>query len=416
MTITIGDIVMYSASFVSLYVIILLLIIFWRGKNNTPKLKLLKNYPKVCIIVPCFNEEKTIVKTVHSLLNLDYPQDKLEIIIVDDGSTDRTYKRAEKLLKHSQVKLFWKQNGGKWTALNYGLEKTEAEFVGCLDSDSFVSPQALKLIMAYFVDEKIAVVTPSIKVSNPKSIFQRVQRIEYFSGIFLRKNLTFLDSLTVAPGPFSIYRKKIFADIGLFKEAHHTEDMEIAMRLQSNNYRIANAPEACVYTVSPASFKALYLQRQRWYGGFVKNFWDYRYIFLNKKYEDLGLFVLPMAIISVVIFITAMFYSLFILAQTAINQFIIWQAINFDLTQITFNLDWFFINTSALLFIGLFVLIFGVIAVLYGQRMSSDKSSPNDKPGLIKDFLFYLFIYGPLMLTWWMGVIKRTLSNKKYKW
>jgi len=410
MAITIGDVIIYSASFVSLYLIILLFLAFWGGKNNAPKPKLLKTYPKACIIVPCFNEEKTIVKTVHSLLNLDYPQDKLEIIIVDDGSTDRTYKRAKKLLKYPQVKLFRKQNGGKWTALNYGLERTEAEFVGCLDSDSFVSPQALKSIMAYFVDEKIAVVTPSIKVSNSKNIIERVQRIEYLSGIFLRKSLTFLDSLTVTPGPFSIYRKKIFTDIGLFREGHHTEDMEMAMRLQSHNYRIANAPEACVYTVSPTSFKALYLQRQRWYGGFVKNVWDYRRIFLNKKYEDLGLFVLPMAIISVVIFITAMFYSLFTLAQTAINQFAAWQTINFDLTQITFNLDWFFINTSALLFIGLFILIFGVVAVLHGQRMSNDKQS------LIKDFIFYTIIYGPLLLVWWLGVIQRTISNKKYKW
>jgi len=410
MAIIIGDIIMYSASFISLYIIILLFLALWGDKNNISKLKLLKSYPEVCIIVPCFNEEKTIANTIHSLLNLDYPEDKLEIIIIDDGSTDRTYKRAEKLLKYSQVKLFWKENGGKWTALNYGLEKTKAEFVGCLDSDSFVSPQALKLIMAYFVDNEIMVVTPSIKVSNPKNILERVQRIEYLSGIFLRKSLTFLDSLTVTPGPFSIYRRNVFADIGLFKEGHHTEDMEMAMRLQSRNYRIANAPEACVYTVSPSSFKALYLQRQRWYGGFVKNVWDYRRIFLNKKYEDLGLFILPMAIISIIIFIIAMFYSFFILAETAINQFIIWRAINFDLTQVTFNLDWFFMNTSTLLFIGIFILIFGLIAVTYGQKIS------NDKPGLIKDFLFYTFIYGPLLLIWWLGVIQRTLSNKKYKW
>jgi len=410
MAIIIGDIIMYSASFISLYIIILLFLALWGDKNNISKLKLLKSYPEVCIIVPCFNEEKTIANTIHSLLNLDYPEDKLEIIIIDDGSTDRTYKRAENLLKYPQVKLFRKENGGKWTALNYGLEKTKAEFVGCLDSDSFVSPQALKLIMAYFVDNEIMVVTPSIKVSNPKNILERVQRIEYLSGIFLRKSLTFLDSLTVTPGPFSIYRRNVFADIGLFKEGHHTEDMEMAMRLQSRNYRIANAPEACVYTVSPSSFKALYLQRQRWYGGFVKNVWDYRRIFLNKKYEDLGLFILPMAIISIIIFIIAMFYSFFILAETAINQFIIWRAINFDLTQVTFNLDWFFMNTSTLLFIGIFILIFGLIAVTYGQKIS------NDKPGLIKDFLFYTFIYGPLLLIWWLGVIQRTLSNKKYKW
>jgi len=410
MVITIGDIIMYSASFISLYIIVLLFLALWGGKNNIAKPKSPKNYSKVCIIVPCFNEEKTIAKTVHSLLNLDYPQDKLEIIIVDDGSTDRTYERAKNLLKYPQVKLFRKKNGGKWTALNYGLAKTKAKFVGCLDSDSFVSPQALKLIMSHFVDSKIMVVTPSIKVYHPKNILERVQRIEYLSGIFLRKSLTFLDSLTVTPGPFSIYRKKVLEDVGFFRNGHHTEDMEMAMRLQSQNYRIANAPEAYVYTVSPTSFKALYLQRQRWYGGFVKNAWDYRYMFMNTKYKDLGLFVLPMSILTIIIFIIATFYSLFIFIQATINQFIAWQAIGFDLTQTTFNLNWFFINTSALLFIGLFILIFGIIAVSYGQKMSNDRQS------LVKDFIFYTFIYGPLLLIWWLGIIQRTLSNKKYKW
>jgi len=410
MVITIGDIIMYSASFISLYIIVLLFLTLWGDKSNITKPKLPKNYSKVCIIVPCFNEEKTVTKTVHSLLNLDYPQDKLEIIIVDDGSIDRTYERAKKLLKYPQVKLFRKKNGGKWTALNYGLAKTKAKFVGCLDSDSFVSPQALKLIMVYFMDSKIMAVTPSIKVYRPKNILERVQRIEYLSGIFLRKSLTFLDSLTVTPGPFSIYRKKVFGEIGPFKDGHHAEDMEMGLRLQSRNYRIANAPEACVYTVSPSSFKALCRQRHRWYSGFVKNAWDYRYIFLNKKYADLGLFALPTATLVIIIFIVVALYSLFVSIQATINQFITWQAINFDLTPITFNLDWFFINTSALLFIGLFILIFGAIAILYGQKIS------NDRQGLVKDFLFYAFIYGPLLLIWWLGAIQRTLSNKKYKW
>jgi len=409
MVIHVGNIIMYLASFISLYIIVLLLIILG-NKNNIVKLKLLKNYPKVCIIVPCFNEEKTVAKTIYSLLNLDYPKDKLEIIIVDDGSTDKTYEQAEKLLKHSQVKLFRKENGGKWTALNYGLKKTKAKFIGCLDSDSFVAPQALKLIMAHFVNNEIMVVTPSIKVHRPQNILERVQRVEYISGIFLRKGLTFLDSLTVTPGPFSIYRKKVFEELGPFRSGHHAEDMEMGMRIQSQNYRIANAPEACVYTVSPSSFWALYRQRQRWYSGFVKNAWDYRYIFMNKKYEDLGLFVLPIAALTVFIFIITALYSLLIFIQATINQFIIWQAIDFNLTRATFNLDWFFINTSALLFIGLFVLILGVIMVLYGKRMSREKQ------GIAKDFLLYSFIYGPVLLIWWLGVIQRILSNKQYKW
>lgn len=410
MNITFGDIIIYIVIFITLYITTLWLVVFWENKNKICKPKLRKNYPDVCILVPCFNEEKTIIKNVCSLLNLDYPKDKLEIIIIDDGSTDKTYQKAEKLLKHKQIKLFHKENGGKWTALNYGIERTNAEFIGCLDADSFVAPDALKIVMAHFIDKKIMAVTSSLKVYQPKNILQKVQRVEYIIMITYRKILTWINSLTVIPGPFSIYRKEVFEKLGSFVYGHNTEDCEMALRLQSKNWRIANAPDACVYTTTPASFKALKKQRERWYQGSIRNGWDYKYMFMNKKYGDLGLFVLPTIPLTILALITMMFYFLFLFIQNIINRFIIWQAIGFDFGEITFNPNWFFINTSASFLIGFFILALTITILIIASKIS------NEKLILKRDFLFFIFLYSPLYLIWWSSAIYILFLKKKIKW
>jgi len=365
---TAGNIIIYSSIFFFLYMSILLLLVLWENKNRIYKPKLRKNHPNVCIIVPCFNEEKTIVKTVHSLLRLDYPRDKLEILVIDDGSTDKTFQKAKLLEKYKQVKVFHKKNGGKYTALNYGLSKTKAEFVGCLDADSFVDSHALKLMIPHFINPKIMAVTSSVKIHQPKGALQRIQKIEFIFGIFLRKVFASLNSITVAPGPFTIFRKKAFDKLGPFRHGHNTEDLEIAFRIQSKNYQIANTPNACVYTVGPSSFKKLYQQRKRWYHGLSKNGWDYRSLMFNKKYGDLGVFVFPGIFLSILIFLFVSFYTIFQFTQYVINRFIIWRAVEFNLSQLVFRFDWFFINTQ--LYVLLFILLFGMsfFIILLGKQ------------------------------------------------
>jgi len=410
MNIAFGDIIIYIGIFITLYITTLWLVVFEENKNKIYKPKLKKNYPNTCIIVPCFNEEKTIIKTVRSLLDLDYPKDKLEILIVDDGSTDKTYQQAEKLLKHKQVKLFHKENGGKWTALNYGIERTNAEFIGCLDADSFVVPDALKIVMAYFNDKNIMAVTSSLKVYQPKNILQQFQKIEYIIMITYRKVFSWLNGLTVIPGPFSIYRKEVFEKLGLFVYGHNTEDCEMALRLQSKNWRIANAPDACVYTTTPTSLKGLQKQRVRWYQGSVRNGWDYKFMFMNKKYEDFGLFILPTIPLAILTFIIMILYALFLFVQSIINRFIAWQAIGFSFNQIVFSPNWFFINTSASFLIGFFVLILIITMFIIANKIS------NEKIVFKKDFLFFIFLYSPLYLIWWLGALQAIILKKKIRW
>ncbi len=406
----IGNIIIYSSIFFFLYISILSLLVLWECKNRIYKPKLRKNHPNVCIIVPCFNEEKTIVKTVHSLLKLDYPRNRLEILVIDDGSSDKTLERAKTLEKYTQVKVFHKPNKGKYTALNYGLSKTKAEFVGCLDADSFVISQALGLIMPYFNNPKIMACTSSVKIHQAKGALQRIQKIEYIFGIFLRKVFALLNSITVAPGPFTIFRKRAFDKLGPFRHGHNTEDLEIAFRIQSKNYEIANAPNACVYTVGPSSFKKLFQQRKRWYSGLSRNAWDYRSLMFNRTYGDLGFFVFPSIFLSVLIFLFVSFYAIFQFTQYAIHRFIVWQAVGFNLNQFVFRFDWFFINTQ--LYVLLSVLLFGISfsIVLLGKKLSFTKSK------IGKDFLFFVLFYSPLYFIWWLSAIQDIVFNKKNKW
>ncbi|NBV29798.1 glycosyltransferase, partial [bacterium] len=150
--------------------------------------------PSVTILVPVFNEFTTVEKTVQSLLALNYPKEKLLISIVDDGSTDNTWNLIQKFSDIPNIKLHKKENGGKYTALNHGIENCETDFIGCLDADSEVDPEALRHIIQKFSDKEIMAVTPSMKIKDPDTFVRMMQNAEYNMGIFLRKIMGLMDA------------------------------------------------------------------------------------------------------------------------------------------------------------------------------------------------------------------------------
>lgn len=376
-------------------------------KLITPKIK---KYPRVSIIVPAYNEESTITKTIKSLLALDYPKDKVEIIIVDDGSTDNTLKVAESI-KAANIRVFTKKNGGKGSALNFGLKKCTGEFISALDADSFATKSALKKMIGYFEDKKVMAVTPSLKVYNPKNILQKIQLVEYLIGVFLRKIFAILDSIHVAPGPFSIFRKEFFDKYGGFDENNLTEDIEIALRIKSKKFKIENANDAIVYTLTPPSFKGLMKQRLRWYSGFMENIWVYKHLF-SKKYGDLGIFILPAAFISVALVLMIFFYSIFLFAtRTIMQNYKNLSSINFDFSRLfDFKFDPFFFNLNSVFVLSLICFAIGVCMIVAAKKMSNEQ-------GRIKvHYLAYLLFYWVLYGVWWLTAISYKVAGKKVVW
>lgn len=370
-------------------------------------------YPSATIVVPCFNEEESIFGTVDSLLALDYPKDKLKIMIIDDGSTDNSWVYMQKYKDNPLVELYKKENGGKHTALNYAIAKSTTDIIGCLDADSFVNPDALKQIVSYFSDPKTMAVTPALKIHSPDGILRQVQKVEYDWGIFLRKMLSHLDALYVTPGPFSFFRREVFVNLGPYKAAHNTEDMEMAMRLQANGYKIENCHTAFVHTLAPNKFGKLFTQRLRWTYGFFKNVIDYKHLFFNKKQGNLGFLVLPLMMVSAASTLWLAGSFVFNFFSQLKTSFFNWQAINFNFQNFNFfhfNFEWFYLNTSVVTFVALLSFSFMIIFVLLGRKISEGKIQAK------MDLVYFFIIYPFIAPTWLAKSVYNIMISKKTSW
>jgi len=412
----IQDLILYLCLFVSLFFEVFLLITYFEIREeikfeNKHKTDKLSHFPTVSIIVPCFNEEATVEATVHSLLKLNYPSNCLSLLLIDDGSTDNTLEVLNKFKDHPQITVWSKDNeGSKYSALNFGLTKVQSDLVGCLDADSFVDPEALNKILPFFEDKEVMAVTPSVRVHEPKNILQYMQRVEYISSIFVRHILSAINALYVTPGPFSIFRTRVFRELGGYRHAHHTEDMEMALRMQKNHYKIMNAPGAYVYTVAPNKLKALYKQRVRWTYGFINNVIDYKKMLFNRKHGNVGIFILPVATFSLFTILYTTFSFIFSLASQSINLITKYQSVGFKWVWPNINPSWFFISATSSAFVSLFIIIISFTLIFLALRTT------NGRVRFSKEILYYLSIYMFIVPLWVVGASFNTIFARKVSW
>ena len=366
---------------------------------------------RVAIIVPCWNEERTLAGTVDSLLALEYPRDKLSVVIVDDGSTDGTSAAAESYRAHPQVVLLHKKNGGKYTALNLGLEHIgrSADFIGCLDADSFVAPSALREVVRVFEDPSIMAVTSLIRVDEPRTIMERVQSVEYITAGFLREVLGAINALFVTPGPFSIYRREVFEKLGPYRAAHQTEDLEIAMRMHSHGMRIGNTLGALVYTRAPRTFRRLFKQRVRWHYGFLRNAYDYRALFLRSRFGHVALFGIPAAIASIIGSIIFFGYSVYDIARSLTERALEWATVGprFEFPP---DFSWFFVPTGPKVLLSL-VLVATFLFLVWQSRLTTE-----GRRGFPRHFLYFFVIYGMIAPLWYGRAIFDVLRARSGTW
>lgn len=405
------DIVSYFFLFATIYFNVFLLITFFEKKSSIKEEERSepRNFRSVTIIVPVYNEENTIRQTLESLLNLDYPKEKLKFIVVDDGSTDKTANVIKTFGRYSQFEIHSKENGGKFSALNLGIAKTKTDLVGCLDADSFVQEDTLKKIVKYFDNPEIMAVTPAIKIYKPNNLIRKLQSSEYNLGIFLKKALALINGITVTPGPFSIFRKKVFDEIGGFRPAHNTEDMEIAFRMHKHNYKITNSHQAVVYTSGPASYRALYKQRVRWMRGFMGNAIDYRFLFLRKKYSGVGMFILPFSALSIIGVLVMLALVLNNFARFLIDKFIQINTIGLNFNW-RFSFDLFFVDASAKIILATGLLILTVILIGYGRKISEKKMA------ISLHSLYFPLVYSVLAIPWLLKAVYLTVVSKEARW
>ncbi|MCL6500839.1 MAG: glycosyltransferase family 2 protein [Candidatus Pacearchaeota archaeon] len=388
-----------------------------RAEREDPEAK---HFPFVSIVINMWNEEKVIDKSLRALLDLDYPKDRYEIIVVDDGSTDRTYQKAKAYCRSlPRVRVFRKENGGPASAKNYGIDKARGEIIATLDADSFVSRDALKKMVGYFGDKDVWAVTAALNVHSPKGFLQHLQWAEYIMSIFLRKVFSLADAIHVIPGPFSLFRKKFFEKHGKFAEGNITEDTEIAMRVQSHGYKIKNSISANVYTVIPKSFGALMKQRIRWYYGFIHNSLKYKHLFNPfVRRDNLAALILPGALVSVVLSFLAVFIFIYENYNVLRDNITRMMVTNFDIISSILNVKWTYVReliinyaTSPLIALAIIGGAFTLLLLLLGKRES--KESRRMLLALVAFFLTYWIFYA----SWWIGTfIYRGVLRKKIKW
>jgi cellulose synthase/poly-beta-1,6-N-acetylglucosamine synthase-like glycosyltransferase len=302
MNTTIPRLIEYGMMFLVLFFTVTMLLIYLKNRKRIYEKKENKFEPKISVIIPAYNEEKTIVDTIKSVLNSDYPKEKLEVIVVNDGSTDRTAEKV-KTIKDRRVRLINKKNTGKADSLNVGIKEAKGEIIITLDADSYIEKDSIKKMLKYF-DDDVAAVTSAVKVRERKNMtfLEKLQRLEYLFTIFNRRLFAMIHGVYVTPGPFSAFRKEIFDEIGGFDPNNIMEDQEIALRIQAANYRIESCMDAVVYTDVPKDFGSFMKQRERWHRGGFRNVIKYAYT-INPKYGDFGVFVMLYSILSIILLV-----------------------------------------------------------------------------------------------------------------
>lgn len=262
--------------------------------------KMIRHYrPLVSVIVPAWNEEVGITHTVRSVLQSSYKN--IEIIVVDDGSTDYTASRVESIAKRSKrVRLISQKNGGKSEALNKGIAACNGELVLTLDADSYLDSKSIQKMVNTLSDKKYGVAIGEVVVGNTKNWIGRAQHYEYTVGFHVKRSQHVFDSAYIFPGALTMFRKQVLDSVGSFTHYSSTEDLDISMRIKMAGYKIAYVDSALCITEGATSVRGLLNQRTRWRHGYLECLRHHRnFMFSRKKGMYLTLVDLPMQLIGV---------------------------------------------------------------------------------------------------------------------
>ena len=286
-----------TAIFLALGRVVLIGVLAFKQYADSKKYVALKqedvDLPPVSIIVPGYNEEVTAVKTIESLLKTDYPD--FEIIFVNDGSKDRTFEIVNKAFgKNPLVQVLDKPNGGKASALNFGITHAKNAFVICIDADTQLKNDAVFHMMTYFIDGEIGAVAGTVKVGNTNNMITNFQSIEYITAQNMdRRAFDLINSITVVPGAIGAFRKSAIYKAGGFTYDTLAEDCDLTMRILKAGYIVKNCAEAIAYTEAPETVNMLLKQRFRWSFGVIQSFWKNKDALLNRKYKFFGMIGMP---------------------------------------------------------------------------------------------------------------------------
>jgi len=270
---------------------------FIEKRRSKKEIRELRINSLVSIIVPAYNEEVNSIRTIENLLKSDY--ENIEIVFVDDGSKDGTYTKVSAAFEgNEKVKVITKPNGGKASALNYGISAAKGDFIVCIDADTQLKKDAVKELLKCFNDERTGAAAGNVKVGNTINWITVWQSLEYItSQNFDRRAFALLNCITVVPGAIGAFRKSAVIEVGKFSTDTLAEDCDLTIRLLRAGYKIKFSNKAIAYTEAPETLKMFLKQRFRWTYGIMQSMWKNRDEIFSSAHKGLGFVAIPNAII-----------------------------------------------------------------------------------------------------------------------
>ena len=273
-------------------IVLALAFVHWR---HSKRWRIVENFkPPISVLVPAYNEGKVIAATLRSVLATNYPS-PVEVIVVDDGSTDDTYHAAEAVAKEdARVRLFSQLNQGKASALQLALREAENEIVIFIDADTRIARDAFTKLVQPLADARVGAVSGHARVGNRRSFLARCQDLEYVCGFNLdRRAYSVWNCITVAPGAISAFRKTAIEAAGGFSRDTLAEDTDLTLSVHRAGYRVDYVHGAIAWTEAPETVRTLAKQRFRWAFGTLQSIWKHRDLTFSRRIPGLGWFSLP---------------------------------------------------------------------------------------------------------------------------
>jgi len=395
--------------FLALYFIFLFVLIFLQNRKQMFFVPEIKKEYTVSVLIPAYNEEDSIKETVETVLKSDYKK-IIEVIIINDGSSDNTLKIVRQLeKKYPKVWVFDKKNSGKADSLNQAIKIAKGELIAVVDADSYPDINAVSSMVGFFDEKNIGAATTRILVKQKNNFLRKMQAVEYKVIAFTRMLLGFIDAIYVTPGPMAIYRKSALHRIGGFDKKNMTEDIEATWHLIHAGYNIRMSFVAKSTTVAPETLKKWFKQRIRWNIGGYQCLLKYKDSWFKKGM--LGFFIIPFFSISLVLGV----FGLGVLFYRVIREiFSYYLSTSYSLASQTalLTMQDINLNPTILNFLGVILFITGLafvyLALKYVNARTREKES-------FFSVVFYSLVYiilRPIVLIW--SLIKMARGN--YSW